>query len=232
MAAPGLMFVVSRVRDPQKISDILYNCFYGEEHLAAVLAGGHVKIGLRYKNANANSGIPYIALYPVDNASTIGPPESLKHMEETKKSIILECDDIFDLVHLELGPYEKIETYEEHDHKDKSNLPRCRIMICVAPEPAEGRDEDVESWYREEPLHMLSMGKGFRRCTRYKRKDDVCPRFMALAEYDCAPEDLPMEQIREARATEWSEKILNEAKAHDCEVFVLIQAQGDMDLTL
>lgn len=219
MATPRLMFVVSRVRDPQKTSDALYNRFYDEDHLAAVLAGGHVRLGLRYKNVNANSAI--------------GSPENLQHMEETNKSRILECDDIFDLIHFELKPYEKIGTYKDCCYKDKSGLPRCCTLICIGLEPAEDQDEDVKSWDRGDHLNMLGMGMWFRRCTRYKRKDGVCPRFMALVEYDCAPEDVPMEQIlMEARATEWSSKISGEAKVYDCDVLVLIQAQGDTHLKL
>ncbi|GAW25297.1 putative alpha beta [Rosellinia necatrix] len=233
MATPGLMFVVSRVRDAQKTPDELYNRFYNEEHLAAVLAGGHVKLGLRYKNVvDTDTTIPYLALYPIDDASTIGSPESRKHMEETKKSKILECDDIFDLIHFELRPYEKIQTYEGYGHGNDDGQRRGRTMIYFGMEPGEGQNDDVDSWYRKQHLDMLAMCKGFIRCTRYKRKDGACPRFLALAEYDCDAADLPIEQMKQVRATEWSTKILNDAKVYERGVFSLIQAQGDTHLKL
>ncbi|KAI3326803.1 hypothetical protein HD806DRAFT_418319 [Xylariaceae sp. AK1471] len=232
MAAPGLMFVGSRVRDPQTTSDELYNRFYNEEHLGDVLAGGQTKLALRYKNVDTSAAIPYIALYPVDDASTIGSLESLKLIEDTKKSKILKCDDIYDFIHFELKPYVKTQTYEGYGHEKDSGEQRGRTLVCVAIEAADGQDEDFDAWYRKQHLDMIGMCKGFRRCTRYRRKDGVCPRFLALYEYDCAPGDLPTEQITQACATEWSEKILKEAKVYNRDVFTLIQAQGATHLKL
>jgi hypothetical protein len=56
--------------------------------------------------------------------------------------------------------------------------------------------------------------------------DDVKPRYLALHEYACEPEDLPSEQIKQVRETEWTKKILGEAEAFERDVFVLIGVQG------
>jgi len=68
-------------------------------------------------------------------------------------------------------------------------------LITAGVEPAEGQDDDLDRWYREEHLLQATTQKGFRRSTRYnlvaeegngkvKRKDEdgeeVVPKWLAL----------------------------------------------------
>ena len=79
---------------------------------------------------------------------------------------------------------------------------------------------------------MLSMCRGYRRTTRYKRVDGQKPRYLALHEYACKPEEVPNDQIAQVVATEWSKKILSEVETYDRDVFELIQVQGDSGVKL
>ena len=77
------------------------------------------------------------------------------------------------------------------------------------------------------------MCKGYRRTTRYKKLDsEQKPRYLALHEYACKPEDLPSDQIAQVTATEWSQKIINEAQVFERDVFELISVQGDDSVKL
>ena len=62
--------------------------------------------------------------------------------------------------------------------------------------------------------------------------DGEAPRFLALHEYGCKPEELPVEQIKQVTQTEWSKKIVSESKVFERNVFRLIEAQGDTELNL
>ncbi|KAI0025055.1 hypothetical protein F4780DRAFT_768375 [Xylariomycetidae sp. FL0641] len=232
MPTPGLRFVSSRIIDPKKLPDDQYNRFYNEEHLPHVLSAGRSKLALRYKSVSPSSPLPYLALYPIEDYETMGTPEARKFEKEARKSRTLGVDDIFDLIHFEMKPYEKIQSYEAYGHEKQTGRDRGRTLVCVAMEPQEGDDEELESWYRKQHLDMLGMCKGFRRCTRYKRLDDVCPRFLALHEYDCEPRDLPNDQIVQVCGTEWSKKILNGARVFRREVYVLTEEQGETELKL
>jgi hypothetical protein len=101
-------------------------------------------------------------------------------------------------------------------------------------EPAEGAEAeaDFEAWYRKQHLDMLAMCEGYRRTTRYERVDGARPRFLALHEWACKPEDLPKEKVKQLCETEWSRKILGEAKVFDRDVFELIEAQGKVEMKL
>lgn len=118
--------------------------------------------------------------------------------------------------------------YEGYGRADESGSQRGQTLTCVFMEPAEGEDADFENWYRKQHLDMLAMCTGYRRTTRYKRIDDVSPRYLALHEWACAPSELPSEQVKQVASTEWSKKILGEAKLFERDVFELIQAQGDV----
>ncbi|KAI1431286.1 hypothetical protein GGR50DRAFT_680298 [Xylaria sp. CBS 124048] len=233
MAKRGLMFVESRVRDPHKTSDELYNRFYNEEHLPHVIASGQPKIALRYKNVKEGAAVPYIALYPVDDTSAIPSPTALEQMKYSSKSRILQCDSYHELIYFNLRPYEKVQTYEARGRDGGENgVRRGRTMCCIAIEPAEGHNGDFDAWYRNEHLGRLGIYEEFLRCTCYRRTDGQSPRFLMLYEFDCAPEDFHVDRMTEAWATERGLKILNEAKVYQQDVFALIQVQGDMRLQL
>lgn len=190
------------------------------------------KVALRYKNANQSSDRPYVALYPLDDTAFLQSPDLGKLVEDTRKSRTYEGDDIYDHVHFELRPYEKIQTFEGYGHDAKTGKERGQTIICVAMEPAEGEETDFDEWYRKQHLDMLAMCRGYRRTTRYKRLDGTTPRYLALHEYACAPSEVPSDQIKQVTSTEWSKKIISEATAFDRDVFELIQAQGDTALKL
>ncbi|KAF2161836.1 hypothetical protein M409DRAFT_27892 [Zasmidium cellare ATCC 36951] len=230
MCTPGLTFVASNVLDPAKTLDEKYNKFYNDEHLPDVLASGLTKLALRYKNINTESKMPYIALYPVEDASMTGSEAAVKLIQDTRKSKTFDGEDIYDYINFDIRRYEKIQTYEAYQQEGRSGNERGRTIICVGMEP--GDEADFDEWYRKQHLDMLGMCRGYRRCTRYKNMDDQQPRFLALHEYDCKAEDVPSEQIKQVVATEWSKKIVGEAKIFDRNVFELIQAQGQTEINL
>ena len=232
MPNPGLMFVGSRVLDTKKTSDEKYNRFYNEEHLPDVLNYGMCKVAMRYKNVNTSSPMPYIALYPLDDASILESPKLGSLVEDTTMSKTFDNSDIYEHIHFDLRTYEKIQTFEGYGNADKSGEDRGKTIVCVAMEPAKGQDQDFDDWYRKQHLDMLSMCRGFLRSTRYKKLNGEKPRYLALHEYACNADELPADQVKQVVATEWTQKILKEGRAYERDVFELVQVQGDGSLQL
>jgi len=229
---PALLFVASRISDPSKTTDAQFNKMYNEEHLPDVLnyKTKITDLALRYRNTNPSSERPYLALYPLKDASFFSSG-TLEHLtEDTKHSRSYGGQNITDFVHFDARPYEKVQTFEGYGHENDTGKDRGRTVTCVAMEPAEGgeAEADFEDWYRKQHLDMLAMCEGYRRTTRYKRTDGIQPRYLALHEWACAPEDLPKEKVKQVAETDWSRKILGEAKVFDRDVFELIEAQGDL----
>ncbi|EMC91276.1 hypothetical protein BAUCODRAFT_320634 [Baudoinia panamericana UAMH 10762] len=232
MSNPGLMFVTSRVTDSSKTSDEKYNRFYNDEHLPDVLNYGISKVAIRYKNVNAESKIPYLACYPLDDANFLTSPGLEKLVQDTRSSKTFDNQDVYDYVEFGLRPYEKIQTYEGI-HPDSTSLPdpssHAHTVICVAMEPAD--EQDFDDWYRKQHLDMMAMLPPYRRTTRYKRLDGEVPRYLAMHEYDCKPDEIPAERAKLVNS-EWSRKIIGECKVFDRDVFELVQVQGDAQVQL
>lgn len=230
MSNPALLFVTARITDPSKTTDSQFNEMYDKEHLPDVLNyKKHVTdLALRYKNSNPSSDRPYLALYPLENADFFSSGTLEQLTTDTRHSRTYNGADITTFVEFGPRPYEKIQTYEGYGHADETGEARGQSLTCVAMEPAEGEDADFDAWYRKQHLDMLAMCSGYRRTTRYKRIDGVAPRYLALHEWACAPGEMPAEQIKQVTSTEWSKKIIGEAKVFDRDVFELIQAQGDV----
>ncbi|KAK3720360.1 hypothetical protein LTR37_003771 [Vermiconidia calcicola] len=198
----GLIFLSSKIKDPPKIADEQYNRFYSEAHAPDLLRPFSKKGGitnavtLQYENTNSRSAMPYLALHPVPDAQWISSPDQGHFQEDTKKRRILAVDDVRQYIEVGFRPYEKIQTFEGYGHAFKSGTERGRTLVCVAMEPAESEEQDLEDWYRKQHLDILSMCRGYRRTTRYKRLDGQKPRYLALHEYACLPDALPANQSR------------------------------------
>ena len=239
MSTPGLIFITPRVKDSAKISDEQFNRFYNEEQLPEVQtfmqqqAGNSHGLALRYKNTIPDSARgAYLFLYPIMQAQWTVSPQQQDMIECTRKSKILEVDDVRDYIDFGFRPYEKIQTFEGYGNASSTGKDRGGTLVAVAMEPAQGEEQDLDDWYRKQHLDMLSMCKGYRRTTRYKRLDDQKPSFLALHEYACRPDELPTEQIKQVSVTEWSKKILAESPMFERDVFELIQVHGISEVKL
>lgn len=237
MPTPGLMFVGSKLTD-QNISDDQFNRFYNEEHLPDVLSffkknGIDKAFALRYKNTtNLHAYMPYLALYPVSDAQWLLSPDQKQFAEDTKKSKVLDVDNIWEHIEFHFRPYERIQTFEgfeEDDSKTGKDRGRTLVYVGMEPGPSEAQEQDLEDWYRKQHLVQLAMIPGYKRTVRYKRTDGGKPRYLAFHEYDCAPNDLPTAMINRSRETEWSKKILAECQIFDRDVFELIEQQGAVE---
>jgi len=113
-----------------------------------------------------------------------------------------------------------------HWYKDPSPF-----ILNVQCEPDD--DQDYETFYREEHLHMLSKVPGYRRSQRYRlvRADNECPekvpRFMAVHEFEhLNAQDGP--ELREADASPNTRRVFGNAKMVNIRGFKLVDVFGDM----
>ncbi|KAI1636196.1 hypothetical protein F4809DRAFT_641754 [Biscogniauxia mediterranea] len=233
MPTPGLIFVGSRALDSAKTPDELFNRWHNDEHVPGVLATGQTRLGLRYKNADPSSTLPYLALYPVEDSAA---PENAKLLAGPRQSLLLSCDDARDLVSFDLRALEKTQTYEAPGRSSSGGDDaggRPKTLLCVGLEPRDGGEDDLDAWFREEHLDFLAGSSSYRRCTRYVLRSGAGPpRFLALHEYACETKDLPTDRLAVSCETDWGKRVLGPAKALEREVFELVGVQGDMGLKL
>lgn len=234
MATQGLCYVTSRAKDSSQLADAKFNEFYDDEHVPDMLRYNFSKLALRYKNTEPDSRAAYLALYPLGDIATLSSPETSKMMEECQHSRIL-GDNHHSLIDYGIGVWTKLQTYEGYNRNvSASHQGRARTLVAVFIEPGEGAEAeaDLDAWYRKQHLDMLSMCRGYRRSTRYRRAGDEAPRFLALHEFDCTPKELPADQIQQVRETAWSRDVLGKAKVFDRYVWRLIGEQGATEMQL
>lgn len=234
MDKPGLIFTTARILDTKQISAEQYDRFYRLEHIPDVIdfykRADFPLLALSYMNTNPERDRNYLGVYAVPDVEKAYSLLQKIFFNRAMQSEIL-GGNIFEYLAAELIPYEKIQTFEGYGHAKKDGTERGQTLVCVAmePGPSEEQERDFEDWYRKQHLDMLSMCKGYRRTTRYKRLDNEKPRYLALHEYDCMPDELPSDQIAQVSATEWTQKILGEAETYDRDVFKLKKATGNVE---
>ena len=110
ISGPGIMFVQSKILDPDVLSEKTYIEWYEDEHIAEIMETSGVNSAFRYKNADPSVDKPFLATYPLgDLAFTQG--------EEFKK-IKVHSDKlpgggpIYDLADFDVRYYGLIQTYE------------------------------------------------------------------------------------------------------------------------
>ena len=226
---PGICYVTARPR-PQ-LPDSQFNDFYNTEHIPDMLRYDFAPLALRYKNADPASPLAYLALYPQDDAARIASPETAKMMEECRYSRVLGGQDHHELIEYGVSAWTHVQTFEGPGAEALTGNERGETLVAVtvAPGAGAGAEEDLEAWYREEHLGMLSRCRGYRRSTRYRREGGEGsqePKFLALHEYACTADELPAEQIKETRETEWAKRILGSARGFEREVWSLLGAWG------
>lgn len=118
----------------------------------------------------------------------------------------------------ELRTYELIQRFEGK----LPNKSKGRCVIAVLIDPAEGQDDDIESWYRKEHLSMLAATPMFIRSTRYRLgpglvqgSNQDAPRLLALHECTSTQAilDFAIQHGQIVPETAWSKRIFDAARS-------------------
>lgn len=229
--APGLLFVESSIKDPNTSAE-KFNYFYNHEHLPDILAYKQGDLALRYRNVKEDAKYPYLALYSMDDANFLSSGGLEKLVAETGKSKILGNVGPMEVAEFKPRIYEKIQTFEGPSQEKNNGKERGQTIVCVAMKPAAGKDDDFDAWYRKQHLDMLSMCRGYVRTTRYRSLAEGYPPYLALHEYTCAPSELPTDQLLVVTGTEWSRKIIGEARAFERDIFEFLFVAGNAESKL
>jgi len=231
---PGLLLVRSKPTHPE-LSEETYNKWYSTQHIQDVVDGGLADLALRYKNVDPKAEYPYLALYRVPDLAFLQDEKKMGQIPSTSdllpgKEKGSKGGDWKDVIEAEIRPYAVIQKFEGQNEKPA----RGPVIVMVGMEPKEGTDDEFDEWYRKQHLDMLSMVDGYHRSTRYKLapgSDPKLPSYLALHEYES--KDMNGAQLKLVVGSEWSKKIIAEAKQFDRSMWEFIteyQKGGDSKL--
>ncbi|KAJ7890550.1 hypothetical protein B0H14DRAFT_2689784 [Mycena olivaceomarginata] len=190
-ALEGLVFVYL---EPGPVSEADLNDWYDNEHAPLKLTVPGVKSAIRYKAVDSQTPT-WLALYGVDTPEVAKsePYNALQARASDKEKAILEKVE-----GLSRRTYVHTATFTHPDTPAES-LP-CKFLLVVTLEmPNPEQEDDLNKWYDEEHMDLLSKIPGWKQGRRYKLID-----FNQL-------KGLADKPFKHATSTEWRERVMKNA---------------------
>ncbi|KAJ9665110.1 hypothetical protein H2201_004770 [Coniosporium apollinis] len=210
---PGLLYVTMQPKP--SLPDAQFHDWYNNEHGPTRLRLPFIPNGFRYRATDLNGpgkGLPeWVALYDItdtaeltkDTYTRLRTPAVKSQREKDVMAQIAVDRRTFDFV--ESRQAESFRPLEDLDVEEEG-----RVLVAVSFSIYPGKREELDKWYAEEHIKMLSKVPGWLRTRRYvtssiDEKDET--EYLALHEY--APENgLGGEEFKAATSTKWTDEVM------------------------
>ncbi|KAK4891375.1 hypothetical protein LTR27_010029 [Elasticomyces elasticus] len=219
---PGLLFVNSKITNPDELSDEAYTKWYEEVHIPDIFKTSGIGEASRFLSIDPKAERQYLALYPLEDLDFLQTDEF--YSIPVHHDSIPGSHAIFDFGDFDTRYYKFVQHYEAENAK--SGQPNFVIAAAFTPTD----DEDYENWYRQEHLKEISGITGWRKTQRYaltfarqnrkpaaEKELDEPPKFLTLHYFD--GDSLPEQELAGASGSEWTKKQLGSMKAQQMAVF-------------
>lgn len=108
---------------------------------------------------------------------------------------------------------------------------RGAVVIVASMQPAEGGEEDLDQWYKQEHMKQVSDQPGWVRSSRYElvaqNPDKGAPKFLALHEFEEGTLPGGTQVVAFEPVSDWTKKCMGSAKEIDAGKYKLIGSFGD-----
>ncbi|KAI4628102.1 hypothetical protein J4E80_002239 [Alternaria sp. BMP 0032] len=207
--APGVLWVASRVVNPDKLSTEKFCDWYENQ-----------QIPMASKSFNPEP--QYHHLNPTFQQVTYEFPDLAYRESEDFQNIAGKNPPSQELINtVYKNSAFAIRFYEEIQAVKGTTSSPTKFVISAALQPPKdaSSDADFDAWYREEHLPVLSRAPGFVRSRRFKLAAastledfqfgdamETAPRYLALHEF--SGEVLPWKELEASGQTEWAKKVM------------------------
>jgi len=237
MSEPGLVLALSRIYQPDQLTEVLFDRWYDEVHIRDLLATGAIKTGIRWKAIDPNEKQPYLTIYPLDRIDAL-QTDAVRAVPVHSNILPGPSRYIWDFVAYDARIYKHIQTYEPEGTKAGP----ANLLLAVGLTPAPGTDDDFNAFYREEHIKLICKTTGYRRTRRYKLQKDLPqpspevspapppkpanpPVYLLLHEFD--GEMVPQRELIKANETEWARRVAKGLVKMEVVAVKLWKAFGD-----
>ena len=202
--AEGLMFVLSQPRPGEEQE---FHSWYDDEHAPARLTVPGIRTAERYA-ATDDARPDWLALYETDLDALATPAYRKLSTDRSER----EARVMGRLETLDRRVYELID-----DHGAPGNGPAPVVMArgMTVPRPAMA---DLDAWYLEEHIPLLSAVAGWGRIRRYRLVEGAGTAHMAIHEIS-GMDVFGTEEYRAAITTPWRDRVVASAVASERRVF-------------
>ncbi|RVX71600.1 hypothetical protein B0A52_03784 [Exophiala mesophila] len=149
---PGLLYVNSKITDPDKLSASVFTQWYEKVHIPDIFETSGIKSAYRYfttSNSSTSVDRPYLALYPLKEVGFLQTDE-FKAIPVHSDLVPTSTKCIFDVADFDTRYYTNVDKVEVGDDADRDGDPRPYLTTVQFDAPVELRDADpkeVSSWY-------------------------------------------------------------------------------------
>ena len=227
---------------PKSSSDLTeaqFHDWYNNEHGPTRLRLPFITNGFRYRASDSSSSSPasetkpeWMAVYDITDMSELtknaylrlrDPPVKSQREGETMAKIKVDRK-LYDFI--EERRSEEFKKLEDVENEGEGNV---MIAVALDLQPGEGKKEELDKWYREEHIDLLSKVPGWLRTRRFVTSsiDPKAPiEYLALHEY--APKNgLGGPEFKTATTTKWNQDVMaNTVKEKRRRVFDLYYTFG------
>jgi pimeloyl-ACP methyl ester carboxylesterase len=220
MAQPGILYVTMQLKPG--LTDAQFHDWYNNEHGPMRLRLPFVTNGFRYRASDLSSSSPpsesnpeWLAIYDITDTAELtreaylrlrDPPAKSQRESDTMAKIEVDRK-VFDFV--EERKSKEFRKLEDVGCEGEGNV---MIAVFLDLKDGEGKKAELDRWYREEHIDMLSKVPGWLRTRRFVTSsiDPGAPvEYLALHEY--SPKNgLGGEEFRAAISTEWNNSIMTD----------------------
>jgi len=209
----GLVFVY--LEPGTDVTEVDLNDWYDNEHAPLKLTVPGVKSAIRYKAVDSQTPT-WLALYGIETPEIVNSEayNALRARASDKEKAILEK-----IGGLSRRTYVHMSTFTHPDTTAES-VP-CKFVLLVTLEvPTPEEEDDLNKWYDEEHMDLLSKIPGWKQGRRYKlvdfdqkglMEDKPVSKYLALHEFD-NNNFLGTPEFKHATSTEWRDRVMKNAR--------------------
>ncbi|KAI1267816.1 hypothetical protein F5Y18DRAFT_271473 [Xylariaceae sp. FL1019] len=239
----GLMFVNSKIGEPDILSESQFLKWYDEDHIPEALRTSGMNSGYRCLDIEHVKGNkverPYLCLYQIDDLAFLRTTE-FKSIGVTSP-LLPTSDPVFEFVDFDVRYAKLVETY---DPTNKGPGKTGSVLVAILQAGDNLTDEEIDRWYREEHIPGFNGLPGFLRATRYEtvfgranRDFDEqqkmsgnlsVPKHITIYEFETPGID--MEAVLKKGGTEWTKKVVAGCSFVSSSVFQVARLHGDKTL--
>ncbi|KAF2833640.1 hypothetical protein CC86DRAFT_415536 [Ophiobolus disseminans] len=218
-SGPGIVLGFFQIRDSSKASQHTLESCFDQELVPKLLETEGVTGAWLYKAANPAYNKQQILVYKLSDLASI-QAKDLQRLAKTSKHSHLN-GSVDDHVEFDSRSYSFVQLYEISEHSEDA---APTIMLAMM-EPSQGGETDLDAWYHDEHNQQMSEQPGWWRTTRFSLRDQHSNRqegdklsFLAIHEFG-DDNQLGTEVKALEPMSDWTKKVMSEAKAIDAAIY-------------
>ncbi|CAK5268116.1 unnamed protein product [Mycena citricolor] len=207
-----------------EVTEERFNDWYDNEHVPLRLTLAGLNAVTRYKATDGQ--VPtWLTMYDCDTAAvfTSEAYASIAALaSDNEKEILTKITGMSRRIYRHLSTNTAPGVSEE-------SLP-SKFVLVAGLEVSEGDEDELNKWYSEEHIDMLSKIPGWRQCRRYKiieykqvgavmEGKPVC-KYLAIHEFEKG-DFLQTPELQNATTTDWAKRMMSKVVNHEKRVFAL-----------